>query len=90
MKLLDINQYIPLLKWTSKQHKRPYKFWFIAGASKYYYKQLAIELLLALKCIKHHFKNYCKVIQKRMGISYYWSVDDSYELINEISDIKTA
>ena len=79
MKLLDINHYIPLLYWTSKQHKCPYKFRFIAGASKCYNKQLAIELSLALKCIKNHFKNYCKVIQKRTCISYYWSIDNSHE-----------
>ena len=90
MKLLDNNQYIPLLYWTSKQHKCPYIFWFMAGASKCYNKQFAIELSLALKCIKRHFKNYCKVIKKRTGICYYWSVDNSYELINKILDIKTA
>ena len=90
MELLDINQYIPLLYWTSKQHKCPYKFRFIAGASKCYNKQLAVELSLALKCIKNHFRNYCKVIEKRTGISYYWSVDNSYELLNKISDIKIA
>ena len=90
MKLLDNNQYIPLLYWTSKQHKFPYKFLFIAGASKCYNKQLAIELSLALKCIQRQFKNYCKVIEKRAGICYYWSVDNPYELIHSISDIKTA
>ena len=67
VKLLDINHYIPLLYLTSKQHKCPYKFRFIAGASKCYNKQLSIELSLALKCIKNHFKNYCKVIQKEDG-----------------------
>ena len=90
MKLLDISHYIPLLYWTSKQNKCPYKFQFIAGASKFYNKQLAIDLSLALKCIKNNFKNYCKVIQKRTGISYYWSIDNSYEFINKIADIKTA
>ena len=90
MKLLNINHYIPLLYWTSKQHKCPYKFRFIAGASKCYNKHLAIELSLALKCIKNHFKNYCKVIQKRTGISYYWSKDNSHEFINKIADIKIA
>ena len=90
MKSLDINHYIPLLYWTSKQHKCPYKFRFIAGASKCYNKRLAIELSLALICIKNHFKNYCKVIQKRTGISYYWSIDNSHEFINRIADIKTA
>ena len=38
MKLLDYNQYIPLLYWTLKQHKCPYEFRFIAGASKCYNK----------------------------------------------------
>ena len=90
MKLLDINHYIPLLYWTSKQHKCQYKFRFITGASKYYNKQLAINLSLALKCIKNHFKNYCKVIKKRTGIYYYWCIDNSYEFINKITDIKTA
>ena len=90
MKLLDINHYIPWLYWTSKQHKCPYKFRFIAGASKYYNNHLVIDLSLALKCIKNHFKNYCKVLQKRTDNSYYWSIDNSYEFINKIADIKTA
>ena len=30
------------------------------------------------------------MIEKRAGICYYWSVDNLYELINKISDIKTA
>ena len=29
-------------------------------------------------------------MQKRTGISCYWSVDNSYEHIDKISDIKTA
>ena len=90
MKLLDNNQYIPLLYWTSKQHKCPYKFRFIAGSSKCYNKQLAIELSLVLKCIKRHFKHSCKVIEKRTGIFYYWGVDNSYVLNNKISDLKSA
>ena len=59
IKLLDENQKIPLLYWTSKQHKDPYKFRFIAGASQCYNKQIAVDLSLALKCIKIHFRNYC-------------------------------
>ena len=54
MKLVDFNQ--------SKQNTCSYKFRFIAGASKCYNKQLAIDLSLALKCIKIQFKHYCKVI----------------------------
>ena len=90
MKLIDINHYIPLPYWTSRQHKCPYKFRFLAGSSKFYNKQLTIDLSLALKCINNHFKKYCKVIQKRTAISYYWSIDNAYEFINKIADIKTA
>ena len=90
MKLLDINHYIPLLCWTSKQHKWPYKFRFIAGASKCFNKKFAIDLSLALKCIKNQFKNYCKVIQNRTVIFYYWGLYNSYEFINKIADIKAA
>ena len=43
-----------------------------------------MELSLALKCIKRHFKIYCKIVEIRIGICYYWSVDNSYELINKI------
>ena len=80
MKLLNISQYKPLLYRTSKQHKCPYQFRFIAGASKSYTKQLAIGISLALKWIK----------QKWTGISYHWSVDNSYELLNNTLDINTA
>ena len=90
IKLLDINQKIPLLYWTSKQHKDPYKFRFIAGASHCYNKQIAVDLSFALKCIKIHFRNYCKVIQKRTCVSFFWGVDNSLEFIDKISDIQTA
>ena len=49
-----------------------------------------IKLLDENQCIKIHFRNYCKVIQKRTGISFFWSVDNSLEFIDKISDIKTA
>ena len=88
--LLDINHYKPLHYWTSKQHKCPYKFRFIASALKCYNTELAIDISLELKCIKNHFKNYCKVIQKRTAISYDRSTDNSFEFINKLADIKTA
>ena len=90
IKLLDEDQTVPLLYWTSKQHKDPYKFPFIAGASHCYNKQITVDLSLALTFIKIRFRNYCKVIEKCTGISFFWSVDNSPELIDKISDIKTA
>ena len=84
----DVNKHIPFLYWTSKQHKTPYKSRFIAGACKCTTKQISVELALALKCIKTQINNYCNVIKKRTGLSYYWSIDNSSEFMDKIMYIK--
>ena len=84
------NCYIPLLYWTSKQHKNPYKFRFIAGATHCTNKTISIEVALALKCIKTQFKNYCAVIQRNSGLAYFWSIDNSIEFLSKISDLPIA
>jgi hypothetical protein len=86
--LEEENKRIPLLYWTSKQHKSPYKFRFIAGASHCYNKSISIEISLALKTIKNHFKNYCAVIKKNSGLSYFWSIDNSIEFLSKLDHIK--
>ena len=88
--LEEENRYIPLLYWTSKQHKNPYKFRFIAGASRCTNKTISKEVALALKHIKTQFKNYCNVIKKRTGLNFFWSIDNSVELIQKISDVDVA
>ena len=88
--LEDDNRQIPLLYWTSKQHKNPFKFRFIAGASHCYNKTISVEVSLALKCIKTHFKNYCSVIKKNLGLNFFWSIDNSEEFIHKINEMKTA
>jgi hypothetical protein len=90
IKLDELNKNIPLLYWTSKQHKNPYKFRFIAGACRCTSKQISIEVSLALKCIKSQFKNYCNVIKKRSGLSCYWSIDNSLEFVDKLSHINHA
>ena len=37
-----------------------------------------------------HFRNYSKVMQKRISISWFWSAGDSLEIIDKILNIKTA
>ena len=88
--LSDSNRRIPLLYWTSKQHKNPYKFRFIAGASHCYNKDISVEVSLALKCIKTHFKNYCAVIKKNSGLNYFWSIDNSMEFICKLCHVEIA
>ena len=84
------NKHIPLLYWTSKQHKNPFKFRFIAGASHCYNKTISVEVSLALKCIKSHFKNYCAVIKKRTGLNFFWSIDNSVEFLGKLAGINHA
>ena len=88
--LKEENKHIPLLYWTSKQHKDPYKFRFIAGASHCTNKTISVEVALALKCIKTQFKNYCAVIKKNTGLNYFWSIDNSMEFLNKLSTIPIA
>ena len=88
--LEEDNRYIPQLYWISKQHKNPYKFRFISGASHCTNKTISKEVALALKCIKIQFKNYCAIIEKRTGLAHFWSIDNSTEFLNKISDISVA
>ena len=88
--LKEEDKYIPALYWTSKQHKDPYKFRFIAGASRSTNKAISIEVSLALKCIKRQFKNYCAVIKRNSGLNYFWSIDNSQEFIDKLNDVKKA
>ena len=88
--LEEENKHIPLLYWTSKQHKNPYKFRFIAGASHSTNKTVSKEVSLALKCIKTQFKNYCGIIKKRTGLNFFWSIDNSVEFLHKLSHLKLA
>ena len=81
--LKDTDRNVPLIYWISKQHKNPYKFRFISGASHCTTKPLSVELSYILKLIKNHFKNYCQKIYKNSGLQMYWSVDNSLECLNK-------
>ena len=89
-KLEPENQHIPLLYWTSKQHKNPFKFRFISGASHSYNKSISKDVSAALKHIKNHFKNYCAKIKHRQGFNCFWSIDNSNEFITKLSTIDKA
>ena len=49
-----------------------------------------VDVSLALKCIKTHFKNYCCVIKKNLGLNFFWSIDNSEDFIHKIGGIKKA
>ena len=70
-----------------KFHKRPYKYRFIAGASNATTKRLAIDVNLCLKLIKKIHKGYCKSIYSRNGYNYFWSVDNSKEVLDKLNNV---
>ena len=76
--------------WISKQHKNPYKFRFIAGSSHCTTKPLSVLLSLVLKLIKSHFKSYCQKIFKNSGLQMYWSIDNSLECIQKLSNVEAS
>ena len=90
IKLKEEDKNIPLIYWISKQHKNPYKFRFISGASHCTTKPLAVELSLVLKLIKNHFKNYCNKIHKNSGLHMYWSIENSFEGLQQVSKLEAT
>ena len=81
------NRKIPKLFMNPKFHKRPYKYRFIAGASKAISKELSIDVNLCLKLVKKAHKGYCKTIYSRTGYNYFWSVDNSKEVIDKLNHV---
>jgi hypothetical protein len=75
---------IPILYGIPKLHKLPHKYRYIAGAHNSSLKPLSIILLNALKHIKTHFKNYCRIIEKRANKKIYLSIDSSQDLANSL------
>ena len=83
----DCNKRILKLFMVPKFHKRPYKYRFIAGASNATTKRLAIDVNLCLKLIKKIHKGYCKSIHNRNGYNYFWSVDNSREVLDKLNNV---
>ena len=85
--LSDRNKCVPNLYMIPKFHKRPYKYRFIAGAKFATTKLLSVQVVQCLKYIKNTHKRYCNTIYKRLGINYFWSVDNSLEVVQKINTV---
>ncbi len=90
IKLSDKNKCISKLYMLPKFHKRPYKYRFIAGAKFATTKTLAEQVVHCLKFIKNTHKRYCDTIKKRTGVNYYWSVDNSLEVVDKINTMNNV
>ena len=86
-KVAESDKRIPKLFMIPKFHKKPYKYRFIAGASNATTKKLSIDVNLCLKLIKKIHKGYCKTIYNRNGYNYFWSVDNSKDVLDKLSKV---
>lgn len=69
-----------------KLHKKPYKFRFIAAASRSSMKPLSLLLHRVLVTVREKIKQYCRTIYKREGRRYYWSIDNSFKALQFLSN----
>ena len=74
----------------SNFHKRPYKYIFTAGASNATNKKLAIDVNLFFKLIKKIRKGYCKTKHNRNGYNYFWSVDNTRDVLDILNNVNNA
>lgn len=81
------NEKLPGFYWLPKLHKNPFKFRFIAGASKCSTKQASVVLNFALKHILHAFKKYCNAIHNNTGINCFWSINSSLDFLRIINNV---
>ena len=50
----------------------------------------SVEVSLALKLLKAHFKNYCNKIYAKTGINCYWSIENSNEFLQKLKNVDKA
>ena len=79
------NPSLPTIYWLPKLHKSPYKSRFIANSSHCSLKDLSIHISSALTAVKSHLINYCKTAYINSGVNYFWSINNSTEVLEKIN-----
>lgn len=87
----DCDKVLPLIYGIPKLHKNPVKMRFITGAKTSSLKPISICLQKILKHLKTHFRRYCySTSSYNSGYSYYWSIDNSTDLVKQITHNREA
>ena len=74
---------LPTLYWLPKPHKRPYKARFIANSSSCTTTVLSKLLTLCHTAVKNHWIRYYDIVHERDGINYFWSINNSNDVLNK-------
>ena len=80
VEILEENRTLPIIYAIPKLHKNPYKFRFIAGASKSSLKPISIVLTKILTHVREWFRRYCK----NCNFNGSWSINSSLEVLQAI------
>ncbi len=81
---------VPTLYWLPKLHKNPFKFRFISASSKCSTTNLSKLLTNALTTIKTLVTNFCKKCYENNGVNYFWSVKNSFEVLDRLNNAQTS
>ena len=81
----DSQACLPFLYWIPKMHKTPSKQRFIAASHSCTTKPLSKMITFCLKLIQNTCTNFCKVINKTRGFNRMWIVNNSVEVLDQIS-----
>ena len=76
---------LPVIYWTPKLHKTPYKARFIANSSRCTTTKVSKLLTSCLTEIKSHVKRYCDKVYENSGINLFWSIKNSGDVLNKLS-----
>ena len=75
---------LPTMYWLPKLHKRPYKARFIANSSSCTTTELFKLLTSCLTAIKSHVIRYCETVYETSNKNWFWSINNSGEVLNKL------
>ena len=76
-----MSQNLPVMYWTPKLHKTPYKYRFIASGKKFILKETCQLLTKVLQAVQTFWQQYCNAIERNSGIKCFWVLKDSIDLL---------
>ena len=90
LRVEDTQRKLPVIYWIPKLHKESYKARFIANSSACTTTNISILLASCLTAIKEHVRKYCDKAYEDSGIHLFWSIKNSGDILNKISNRSAA
>ena len=75
---------VPMLYWSPKLNKKPYKARFTANSSSCTTTELSKLLTSCLTAVKRHVIKYCEKVYERYGKNLFWSIKNTGEILDKL------